>query len=92
MEIAEAGREESEPDYAEALAAFEAAEPAEVVRPPRAILIEYRCDDDGWHATSPQIDGLFADGPVLAEVQRTVCKRLAEWLDPAVNVTFRIVP
>jgi hypothetical protein len=80
---------EREPTWDEALAAFEAASPAELVRSPRKITVVYRYADGIFTATSPEIRGFRASGPGLHETRSLVRQDLGRFLDPAVRVLER---
>jgi predicted RNase H-like HicB family nuclease len=83
------GDEEPEPGLDEMIAAFEAAEPAELVRSPRRLVVEYRYEDGRWRAASPDLAGFGASGPSLHEIRQLVREDLAGYLDPAVELDER---
>lgn len=75
-----------EPTWEEARAAFDAAEPVEVIRPPRRITVRYHLASKVYVAGSPEIPGFWAYGDTLDEVMAVGRERLASWLDPAVEI------
>lgn len=77
---------EPEPTWEEAHAAFEAAEPAELVRPARKLYVVYQYADGSWTATSPDLEGFEATGASLAETKARAAEDLAAFLDPAVEL------
>jgi predicted RNase H-like HicB family nuclease len=77
---------EPEPTWEEAHAAFEAAEPAELVRPARKLRVIYEYADSSWIATSPDLDGFEVTGASLAETKARAAEDLAAFLDPAVEL------
>lgn len=81
--------DEREPTWDEALAAFEAASPVELVRPPRQVTVIYRYADGVFTATSPEIKGFRTSGPSLHETRSLVRQDLDRFLDPAVKVLER---
>lgn len=81
--------DEPDPTWEEAIAAFRAATPARVVRPPRQLTVVYRYADGGFTATSPNLTGFTVSGPSLHETQQLVQQDLARFLDPAVKVVER---
>jgi hypothetical protein len=90
---------EREPTWEEAHGAFEAAEPAELVRPARKLHVVYRYADGSWTATSPDLEGFEVMGPSLAETKARAAGDLAAFLDPAVELvekepetTFKFAP
>ena len=82
---------EPEPTWEEANAAFEAAEPAELVRPARKLVVVYRYADGCWSATSPDLEGFGVVGLSLSEVKAKAAEDLAAFLDPAVELDERVV-
>jgi hypothetical protein len=70
----------------EAVAAFEGAEPVEVARPPRRVMVVYQFRDGVYSATSPQIAGFGEASEDCARLREIVRLRLASFLDPAVEV------
>lgn len=74
-----------EPNWADALAEWDATEPAELVRPPRSLVITYRYDGR-FHATSPDITGFAVTGPTLDETRRLVRADLEDFLDGNVSL------
>lgn len=81
--------DEREPTWDEALAAFKAASPVELVRPPRQVTVIYRYADGRFTATSPEIRGFRTSGPSLHETRSLVRQDLDRFLDPPVNVLER---
>jgi hypothetical protein len=82
--------QEPEPTWEEANAAFEAAEPAELVRPARKLIVVYRYADGLWSATSPDLEGFEVSGPNLYAVKARAAEDLAAFLDPAVALEERV--
>ena len=80
---------EREPTWDEAVAAFEAAEPVELVRSPRKIVVIYRYTDGSFVATSPALAGFEVTGSSLHEARQQARDALAAYLDPAVEVVER---
>jgi predicted RNase H-like HicB family nuclease len=78
--------DEPDPTWEEAVAAFEAAEPVEVVRPPRTVNVVYQYAAGVFTATSPELRGLRMTGRSLDETMGLVRASLDGWLDPAVTV------
>jgi len=81
---------EPEPTWVEANAAFEAAEPAELVRPARKLVVVFRYADGCWSATSPDLEGFGVAGLSLPEVKAKAAEDLAAYLDPAVELDERV--
>jgi hypothetical protein len=81
--------DEPDPTWDEAVAAFEAATPVELVRPPREITVVYRYADRSFNASSPDLTGFEVSGPSLYETREQVRQDLAGFLDPAVKVIER---
>ena len=75
-----------EPTWDEAVAALASAEPVEVVRSPRRIIVVYRYADGVFTATSPDVKGFRASGGSLDEARLHAKQDLADFLDPAVKV------
>jgi len=82
--------QEPEPTWEEASAAFEAAEPAEVIRPARKLVVVYRYADGCWNATSPDLQGFEVVGQSLSVVKAKAAEDLATFLDPAVELEERV--
>jgi predicted RNase H-like HicB family nuclease len=80
---------EQEPTWDEAVAAFEAAEPVELVRSARKIVVMYRYADGTFMATSPALTGFEVTGASLHETRQRAREALAAYLDPAVEVVER---
>jgi predicted RNase H-like HicB family nuclease len=80
---------EREPTWDEAVAAFEAAEPVELVRSPRKIVVTYRYADGSFVATSPALTGFEVAGSSLHEARLRAKEALAAYLDPVVEVVER---
>lgn len=78
--------QEPEPTWEEAHAAFEAAEPAELVRPARKLRVIYQLGDGNWTATSPDLEGFEVTGVRLAETKARAAEALDAFLDPAVEL------
>lgn len=81
--------DEPEPTWDEAVAAFEAATPVELVRPPQQITVVYRYADGSFTATSPDLTGFGISGRSLHETRGLVKQDLAGFLDAAVKVMER---
>lgn len=81
--------DEPDPTWEAAIAAFEAATPARVARPPRQLTVLYRYADRTFTATSPDLTGFEVSGPNLDLTRRLVQQDLAAFLDPAVEVIER---
>lgn len=79
----------TEPTRDEAVAALEAGEPAEVVRPARTLVIDVACIGREWTATSTQLSGFTAYGDDRAGVEKAARANLAAWLGPHVTIEFR---
>ena len=82
--------QEPEPQLDEVLAAFEAGEPVELVRPTRALIVEYRYADGSWTATSPDLSGFEMSSPSLHEIRRDVKAHLARYLDQTSTLDERV--
>jgi hypothetical protein len=82
--------DDREPRLAEMIAAFEAGEPVDLVRPARTLTVEYRYTDGRWHATSPDLTGFEVTGRSLHEIRQLVRADLADYLDPAVTLDERV--
>jgi predicted RNase H-like HicB family nuclease len=78
--------QEPEPTWEEAHAAFEAAEPAELVRPARKLRVVYQLVGGSWTATSPDLEGFEVTGASLAEAKARTAEALGAFLDPAVEL------
>ena len=61
-------------------------EPAELVRGPRSLTVNYRHIGDRWTATSPELDGFEVSASTLPQLKTAVRAVLDDWLDPAVQV------
>jgi predicted RNase H-like HicB family nuclease len=83
--------QEPDPTWEEAIAAFEAAEPAELTRPARKLAVVYRYVDGRWSATSPDLEGFDVMGLSLSEVRAKAAESLAAFLDPAVELDEHVV-
>ena len=59
---------------------------AELVRGERSLTVEYRCQDDRWTATSPDLDGFEVSASSLSQLKTAAHAVLDDWLDPAVQV------
>jgi hypothetical protein len=81
--------DEPDPTWDEAVAAFQAATPVELVRGPRRIAVVYRYANGTFTATSPDIAGFEISGPSLDQTRRLVQQDLIGFLDPAVEVIER---
>lgn len=57
-----------------------------VVRGKRSLTVEYRCQDDHWTATSPDLDGFEVGASSLSKLKTDAHAVLNDWLDPAVQV------
>ena len=66
-------------------------EPAELVRGERSLTVEYRCQDDRWTATSPDLDGFEVSASSVSQLKTAAHAVLDDWLDPAVHVREVIV-
>src|SRR5689334_2547483 len=77
---------EPDPTWDEAVAAFEAAAPARLVRPSRQLRVVYRYADGIFTATSPDLTDLKITGRSMYETRRLVREDLDGWLDPGVEV------
>lgn len=77
---------EGDPDWAGALADWDAGEPADLLRPARTITIVYRYTDGRFYATSPDLTGFDMSGENLYETRQLVREDLARFLDPAVRL------
>lgn len=60
--------------------------PAELVRGERSLTVEYRCQDNRWTATSPDLDEFEVSASSLSQLKTAAHAILDEWLDPAVHV------
>jgi len=80
---------EREPTWDEAVAAFEAVEPVELVRSARKIVVIYCYTDGSFVATSPALAGFEVTGSSLHEARRQARDALAAYLDPVVEVVER---
>jgi hypothetical protein len=78
--------DEPDPTREEAIAAFEAATPARLVRPPRRLTVVYRYADGIFTATSPDLTDLEVTGRSMYETRKLVHQDLDDFLDPAVEV------
>ena len=81
----------SDPTWDEAVAGFEAGQPAELARSPRTVAIEYRYADGRWWATSPELTGFALCASSLPEVKSLVADKLVAYLDPAVKLEEHVV-
>jgi len=81
--------DEQDPTWDEAVAAFEAATPVELVRPLRKITVAYRYADGTFTATSPDLRGFEVSGSSLSETKRLVALNLRGFLDPTVELLER---
>jgi hypothetical protein len=61
-------------------------EPAELVRGPRSLTVNYRHIEGRWTATSPDLDGFEVSASTLPQLKTAVRAVLDDWLDPAVQV------
>jgi hypothetical protein len=84
--------DEPDPTWDEAVAAFEAATPVELVRPPREITVVYRYADGSFTASSLDLAGFEVSGRSLHEIRELVRQDLVGFLDPAVKVIERYPP
>lgn len=89
MDVHQSYDNEPEPTWEQAVAEFDAAEPAELVRPLRKVVIVYRFTNGRVHATSPDLTGFEVTGPTLYETKKLVRADLATYLDPAVELDER---
>jgi len=80
---------EREPTWEEAAAEFDAAEPVELARSPRAITVVYRYADRIFTATSPDVRGFRITGRSLHETRDLVRQDLERFLDAVVEVRER---
>jgi hypothetical protein len=80
------------PSWEDAVAEWDAGEPADLERLPRKITILYRYIDGRFHATSPDLTGFEVSGPSLHETTQLVRANLRDYLDPAVELDERIPP
>jgi predicted RNase H-like HicB family nuclease len=83
------GDDEPEPSLDDMVAAFEAAQPVELVRSRRKLIVEYRYEDGHWRATSPDLMGFEVSGRSLHEIRQRVKADLAGYLDPEVELDER---
>jgi hypothetical protein len=83
---------EPSPSWDEAVAEWDAGEPADLERPPRKITILYRYNNGRFHATSPDLTGFEVPGPSLHETKQLVRAALKDYLDPAVELNERMPP
>lgn len=92
-DMAKLPEQDSEPDptWEEAVAEFEAGQPVELIRSPRALLIEYRYADGRWLATSPRLTGLSVSAASLPEAKTLVAESLDGYLDPAASLYDHVV-
>ncbi len=81
---------EPEPSWEDAAAMWDAAEPADLKRPPRKIIVVYRYVDGKFHATSASLKGFEVSGPSLYETKQLVREALNDYLDPAVELDERM--
>jgi predicted RNase H-like HicB family nuclease len=83
-----AGHADDEDDltWDEAVAVFEAAQPVDLVRSHRQILVIIRYADDRFTATSPELTGFEVSGPTLAETRRLAREAVTAYVDPAVEI------
>ncbi len=81
---------EPDPTWDEAVAEWDAGEPADLERQPRKITILYRYNNGRFHATSPDLTGFEIPGPSLHETKQLVRAALRDWLDPAVELVERM--
>jgi hypothetical protein len=65
--------------------------PAELVRGERSLTVEYRCQDNHWTATSPDLDGFEVSASSLGQLKTAAHAVLDDWLDPAVRVREELV-
>jgi hypothetical protein len=79
---------EAEPTWDEAAAAFDSAEPVELVRPARTVVIDIARSGGGWIATSDQIEGFLVVRGSRDGLEAAARQDLAEWIDPAVTLEF----
>jgi hypothetical protein len=79
----------SDPSWSEAAAALEAAEPAEIARPARTLVIDLVHVGAEWVAASSQLDAFAAYGDDREAAEKAAREKLAGWLDPAVRLEFR---
>jgi predicted RNase H-like HicB family nuclease len=84
------GEAEREPTWEEANAAFEAAEPAELIRPARKLVVVYRYVDGSWRANSPDLQGFEVLGRSLSEAKAKAAENLAAFLDPGVELDEQV--
>jgi hypothetical protein len=78
--------DEDDPTWDEAVAAFDAATPVELLRSPRQVTVVYRYADDVFTATSPELRGFRITGRSLHEAKALVRHDLEGFLDPAIEV------
>lgn len=76
-------REDKPVTWEEARVGFK---PAELVRGERSLTVEYRCQEDRWTATSPDLDGFEVSASSLSQLKTAARAVLDDWLDPAVEV------
>jgi hypothetical protein len=65
--------------------------PAELVRGERSLTVEYRCQDDRWTATSPDLDDFEVSASSLGQLKTAAHAVLDDWLDPTVQVREQVV-
>jgi hypothetical protein len=63
-------------------------EPAELVRPPRTVVVDVTRGGSRWVATSEQIDGFRVSSGSREALHAAAREALAGWLDPAVTLEF----
>ena len=77
---------EGDMTWEEALAEFEEATPAEVVRPARTIDVIYQYISGRWRAAVPSIRSFAAVGATLDEVRQITRSSLRDYLDCAITL------
>ena len=81
---------EPEPRWEDAIAEWDAGEPADLERPPRKVTIVYRYVDGQFHATSPELTGFHVTGGSLDEIKQLVRADLGDYLDSSVELDERM--
>jgi hypothetical protein len=76
--------------WEQAVADFEAATPAEVVRPPRTVDVIYQYLGRRWRASSPSVRGFDVSADSLDQVREIARSSLTDYLDPAITLSERI--
>lgn len=80
------GGDDREPTWQEAVAEFEAAQPVELARSARKILVIYRYVDGRFLARSPELRGFEVSDSSLRGARELAHEALCAYLDPAVEI------